>query len=304
MRGTDRLRAGEVDLVCVDGGKDDDAPPGAGDRHVEAPFAAQQIERSEVHQEASLRIGRVADGEEQNVPLVALHIFEIFDENGFLRLIVEEGLQVRIFRPLFLEDVFNDALLRNGERDDAEGMVAAGAAQFLEEVCDDGLGLGAIGAGGADAVHAVWNETEMDAQRLVAACRREGVEAAAVVFLVGKGDERFVARAVVPVERGGGESGGEALIEDALEVGFRGFGGGTVLLFVDVILEDGAREEAGGRHLAGIADDDGLPRAGNDADCVPRRDLRGFIEDEQVERLHVRLAGCDPALVAATFRIE
>ena len=81
-----------------------------------------------------------------------------------------------------------------------------------------------------------------------------------------------MATAVVPVEAGGVDTGGETFIEDAFQiVDFAGvsviFAGGVDFL-----------EKVGWRHLFGVADDDELFTAGDHADSVPDGDLRSFVE--------------------------
>jgi hypothetical protein len=50
--------------------------------------------------------------ENDNIPLIALDIFQVLDEDGFVPpLFVEEGFEIRIGAPLFLEQVFDEALL-------------------------------------------------------------------------------------------------------------------------------------------------------------------------------------------------
>ena len=66
----------------------------------------------------------------------------------------------------------------------------------------------------------------------------------------------------------------DALLEDALEV-------------LDVVLRDrlvlAAGEEAGGRQLLGVADDHRLPAARERSHRVPHGDLRGLVEDHEIE---------------------
>ena len=110
--------------------------------------------------------------------------------------------------------------------------------------------------------------------------RREGDQLVVVVTAVGKGDEAFLARAVVQVERALGDARAQHLIQDALEIAFH------VDIAVRIVV--GPCEEVGGGHLLGIADDDGLPSPRQAADGIPDGDLRGFVENDQVEQ---RLVG-------------
>ena len=94
--------------------------------------------------------------------------------------------------------------------------------------------------------------------------------------MVGKGDQTLVATAVVPVEAVAVDAGAQAFVEDALQV----LGG--------VVLAGGAVEEARWRHLPGIAGDHHLHAASDGAHRVPGGDLRGFVEDHQVEQAAIR----------------
>ncbi len=46
-------------------------------------------------------------------------------------------------------------------------------------------------------------------------------------------------------------------------------------------------EKAGRRHLPGVAGDNDLLATGNGSNGIPRRNLRGFVEDHQIEQLMV-----------------
>ncbi|MNE17691.1 hypothetical protein D3C80_1106830 [compost metagenome] len=83
-------------------------------------------------------------------------------------------------------------------------------------------------------------------------------------------------RAVVPGQVDGRQVGAEQFVEDAFQI-----------LVVAALLLAGLRraEEAGRRQLLGVADHHGLAAAGDGADGVPHGDLRGLVEDHQVERL-------------------
>ena len=55
-------------------------PPGARDQHVQPPLAALAVQRPEVHRHRAVLVPPVADGDEDDVALVALDVLEVLDE--------------------------------------------------------------------------------------------------------------------------------------------------------------------------------------------------------------------------------
>src|SRR5687768_10458897 len=96
---------------------------GARDGDVEPAFTAFAVERAEVHRDTARFIDAVADGEEDDVPLIALHAFQAFDEDRFAldgRRVAEMSLDVMMFAAFVIEEVFNEILLSLTEGDHAE----------------------------------------------------------------------------------------------------------------------------------------------------------------------------------------
>lgn len=270
----------EVDVVGADGGEDGAATAGAGDEDVEAAFAAFGAEGAEVHAEEAVGVAAVADGDEDGVAFVALDVFEVFDEERFVGVGVEERFGVGVFAAEQFEFVEDGLLLADGEGGDAEGLVGVSAG-VVHDGAADGLGFDAVGAGAAAVEDAVADDPELEAEGVVGGEGAWGDEEAVVVeFAVGDGDEGVVAGAVVPAEHGGGEAAGGAEAEDAFDVldaGGAGVGGRFGILAGD------AGEEAGGGELSAVADDDDLACAGDGAEGVDGLDLAGFVDDEEVE---------------------
>ena len=191
-----------------------------------------------------------------------------------------------MFHLLLVEQVLDEALLRHAEGDDAAGLVLEGRVeQALDDGRDDGLRLLAVGARLAAVVDAALDLDAAHAEALAGdGGRREREELAAVVALVGEGDERFVARAVVPQQRLLGHARGLAFVEDAVEV----LDGVLVRLGVLRGAGIGLLEEVRGRELLRVADDDRLLAAREHADGVPHGELRGFVEHDDVEAVALR----------------
>ncbi len=265
--------AGQVDLFRQQGGDHQDLFAGAGDGHVEAPLPPLLVEWSEIHGDAPLGVGSVCDGEEDDVAFIALDVFEILDEDGFLHLLREPALQLGSGGPLAIEELLNELLLGAGKGHHAEALSPSlRRGEPAHHFGDDAFGLASVGAAAALVVLAVCHVEVLDGHALPD--RWEGEQSIAVVAMIRKGDETLVARTVVPAELLAGQARRQAFIENALEVA----------LFLGHFPLVAALEEGRGGQLLGIADHHRRPPPGEGPEGVPGGDLRGFVEDDDVER--------------------
>ena len=87
------------DVAGPDAADDLVAIAGTGDGDVQAPPSALLIKRAEVHGHLPILVRPVADRENQNVALVALHRFQALDEEPTEPVAGEEPIQVRTVLP-------------------------------------------------------------------------------------------------------------------------------------------------------------------------------------------------------------
>ena len=78
---------GQIDHGRGHRGKDEHLFAGAGDGDVQAAPAARLVEGAKVEGDAPTAVRPVADGEEDDVSLVPLHVFEVFDEQRLFALV-------------------------------------------------------------------------------------------------------------------------------------------------------------------------------------------------------------------------
>ena len=268
------LRARQVDVLGADGREYHAAAPRAGDQHVQAPPPVVLVQRPEVHRDLPVAVAPVSDRQEDHVALVALDRFEILDEERLGAVAVEERFDRVVLAPELLDLVEDCELLGAAERADTERHVAA-----LPGVVEHGLGdpprLVAVGLGSAAVVDVLAVvDHRQPVLRAVGVGGGERHEVAVVEVRVGKGDQRLVPAAVVPLQPVGGQDHGAA-VEDGFHVrqardGFRGR------------LTRHA-EEVGRRELLGVADQHELPPPGDGAERVGGFDLAGLVEDHHVE---------------------
>ena len=279
MRRADGARAAHVDLLRMDGRHDDDLLLRPRDGDVQAAFAARTVQRAEVHGELAVLVRRVADGEDDDVAFVALHVFQILHEQRLLQAFAEELLQFGMLAAEFVHQIVDQILLGLAERHDADALLVKLRIfkTFLNEF-DEGFGFGAIRTARAAVVHAAFHELEGDAEIRAVARRGEREQAVVVIMFVREGDERFMAAAVVPVEERGMETGRKAFVQNAFQI--------LTDAFVVIVLRHRVAflEEIGRRHLLRVADDDQLFAAGDHADGVPHGNLRRFVEHDQIKR--------------------
>jgi hypothetical protein len=122
---------------------------GTGECNVEASVAAGLGERPEVMADLSFFIRAVADAEEDHVTLVALHAFQVLDEDRFAidrAFLAEVLFDFRVGSACLLEALQDDLALRQAESDNPVGKFRAilglDAAQELidQGFCFDGIG--------------------------------------------------------------------------------------------------------------------------------------------------------------------
>ena len=276
-----RAGAAQVDLVGAEGGEDMQFRPGARHRHVQPPLAPVLVHRAEVHGELAGLVGAEGDGKQHHVAFVALDVFQVLDDHGLLALVGEEPFQGRVGLALGVQQVKDQPLLLGVEGDDAQRRARRfGQGQPARQaVADEGRdGAGLVGVGRTLAALIGAGDPVQPHRVARAAGRGEGDKPPIIVEVVGKGDQRFVPAAIVPVQAVGRDARRRRLVQDRGHVPFM-VGQGRTLL--DALVA--APEEVRGRQLPGVAHDDRLPAAGDGADGIPGRDLRGLVKDDQVE---------------------
>ena len=271
------VRLGEIDHRGSHGRKHDHFFPCTGNGDVQPSPSAKLIERSEIEGNAPRSVRSVAHGKENDVALVALHVFKVFDKERFFPLICN------VFQPVFDERIrkpsFDIVLLRGGEGHDADART--GKFRIFEpshDVGDQRFRLRLVPLRKSPVVNAVFDESEahLAFQRVG---RRKRTELAPVIHDIGKGDQALVFAPVMPVEVFFGHTQCETVVENAFEI-FR----------VEIFLVHIAGTEKGSRReLFGVADNDGGLRTGERTDGFTGGKLRRFVEHDKIE--HVRLCG-------------
>ena len=112
----------EIDHRRFEGREDHHFVASAGHRHVQAPPATLAIERPEVHRHhVCTRFGGPeADAQNDQVALVTLHGLQILHHDGLRQVVLEERLDLTMFAPSLIEQIFDKLLLLGIERDDAD----------------------------------------------------------------------------------------------------------------------------------------------------------------------------------------
>jgi len=114
--------------------------PGRGD--VQAPLAAVAQQRAPLVAHAAVPVLAVADGQDDRVPLVALHPLQVLDEEGLRHVVGEERLDPGVNVAQRLAQGQVDALgVLHAERDHPQGLRRPGA-RVLEDQLDHPVHLG------------------------------------------------------------------------------------------------------------------------------------------------------------------
>ena len=309
---------GVGDLLGADRADHRHAVARAAEDHVEALLAAALVDRTEVHEHAAVRSGRVADAQHDHVALVALHVFQVLDEQAVeLVLVLAQVLafqprgEFRILRGERFQRRFDLALLGLGEGDHAQAQAAVAAQQFAHQRGD----VARLGEIAAVRVHAVLDavvaqrplQQGVDAgdrgllvgraqvQRLLAARLQTAVgngdQAAVVERGVGETDQGLVAAAVMPGQQGRRQVA-RGLVEQT--VGVEVDRDALAVLLGDdaiVLVVAAGGEEAGRRQLHLVADHHHLRRAAQRRHRFLGRDLAGLVEDHHVEQVGAERQG-------------
>ncbi len=158
-------------------------------------------------------------------------------------------------------------------------MLAQRVGEALLNLRDDGLGFGLVGALAAAVVGAT---DEAEADRRVAVGRGERDQPSVVVAVVAERDQALVPAAIVPIQMMLTDLRSLAVVQDAFEVAH-------LLVVGRFVVGLGALEEAGRWQLPWVTDDDDAAAACHRPDSIPDRDLRGLVEDHEVERRVLRI---------------
>ncbi len=115
----------------------DALPPRARDQHIEAPLPAVLRYRPETGRHPPLRVGTVADRDEDDVAFVALDCFEVLDEQAFA--FRSEGF-CRGQHAARLQGIVDRIPLRDRKAGDTDGFARA-LRQMLLDLLGDQIGL-------------------------------------------------------------------------------------------------------------------------------------------------------------------
>src|SRR5690606_6771780 len=239
----------------VEGCEDDNARLRARDGDVQTLFSTLADKGSPGQRYPSRRwVACERESEEDDVPLVSLHVLEVLHEQ---RLVVPGhrlGEGSVVLRGLF-EQVEDQVTLLRVEGDDADALGGA-FSNSRPDLADDSMGLGAVHTRTPRAAfpHAV-DPTELKCRLACYWRRGEARQATLVVVLVREGDQRLVTGAVVPREEEAREVCLPGLRQDRLQVD--GYGESFVGRCVDVVVDRRwrRREHRGRRHLLRVAND-------------------------------------------------
>ena len=104
---------------------------------------------------------------------------------------------------LGVDQIFNEALLRYAERDHTYGWPASTRGTHSpKDLRHNRLRLCAIGSGGPTVVKPIGYMAILHAKCVaLMGRRRKGVQPPFIVVVIGKGDERFMAAAIMPPQR-------------------------------------------------------------------------------------------------------
>ena len=113
-------------------------------------------------------VGTIADGEEDDITLVALHILKVLNKNR-LGAVIGLGFQFRFLGQLIGEDILDEVLLHLAERHDTDAQLRQfGVGQPSQCFLHDGLGFAAVTAclthiiGAVDGDEAYLRQTVVD----------------------------------------------------------------------------------------------------------------------------------------------
>src|SRR5262245_49903683 len=100
---------------------------GTGENDAETLFAATLVDRAEIHEHSSTGIVAIANAHDDDVALVALHIFEVFDKQAAEDVVFfphifgfETGGKGAVLLGEARQGIFNLSLLRFGKCDDPD----------------------------------------------------------------------------------------------------------------------------------------------------------------------------------------
>ena len=188
---------GEVDLFGSQGRKDNHLLPRPGDGDIEAAFTAIAVHGAEVHRNSARGIGAVADGEEDDIPLIALNIFQVLDKNRLSGSVGKIGFDLRMLAAGLLQQVIDQLLLGLAEGDNTYAEIGSlRVEQPAQHLADNGSGLSPIGPALALVIFTD-DMTERDPKLLMG--RGEGKQPVAVIMVITEGDQTFMAATVVPI---------------------------------------------------------------------------------------------------------
>ena len=277
------LAAFQINIVCRDGREHLAALLGTRDQHVQAALATIGADGAKAHGQIALGIARIGHRDKDHIALVALHVFQVLDEEGFVGVGNKERLGLGLLAAQQFQLILNGDFLLQRKRGHAKTEL-----RRLQCVGHDGVGNG-LGFQAVDARAAAVKAAlgQMVKAQTHARAGRVGAghdeQAAAVELLVGHRNQRLVAAAVMPAQHELGHALGQAQAQNAFHIGSAGDQLIFVLVVILILFAGHAREKARGRQLAVIAHHHQLLAAGDGAQRIHGFDLAGLVNHQQVE---------------------
>src|SRR5690606_12300632 len=137
-----------INLFRREAGKHDDFFPRPGDGNIQTAVTTIPVQGSEVDRNTAGAVGTVRKGDEDDIPLVSLYVFQILDEDRLRMVRRKIRLDGRFRLAQFVDEILNEPLLRLVESDDADGWHSASRSPMMEESAanffHDGFCLNAV----------------------------------------------------------------------------------------------------------------------------------------------------------------
>jgi len=252
---------------------------GARDQYVQSPFAALAAEGPEVHAYFTVSGFSVPNGNQNDVPLVALNILQVFDKERLMRLSRKKSFGCRFRSSQEFDLVQNGASLRNGKRSNPQALIRVLTCMLHDRGCnlpcfnDVRARIPRI----VDSIAYI-----MEAQASSGFGRIWAWKNAQSVFIefpVRNGYQGLVFTSVMPKQRPFGYASREKEPKNTLEISYL-----CRLVLVIFGLRPGySGKESRRRQLLLVPNNHCLSASGNGSQSVNRLDLTGFIHHEQIE---------------------
>ena len=196
------LGASEVDIVGAQVGEHMALPFRSGNQNVQPPFPALIVERPEVHGDVPGLVASVADADEDDVALVALHVLQVLHEEGLVWVGAEKRLAGRVLNPQLFQLVQNGLNLRCAEGGYSQSQVRT-VPRVLHHRLSDRFRFHPVGPAAASIVDRVRQVMEPQPQAFPVGIRAwKNDQAVFVELAVGQRNQGLVLAAIMPPQPG------------------------------------------------------------------------------------------------------